>query len=202
MCCDRRASETTGGAAALPSDWEPRDAVRYRARHGGSDRPSAGAADLRPGLDGKEHAASLDARSRTRRWGLQRSRSPIPRAAWWRRPSKRRAAVGGDRAGRSSRPMQQVTAIRARAWTPCSSLSPRAARRCEDGCICDPVLVAGLQARDDIAATIGRSAAGSGDGARGCGAVQGRPVRAWRRAVALFPGRAPDVASADTVILQ
>ena len=101
MCCDLTASEASSGAAALLSDQEPR--VQSDVKTGMADKTVRAPAPGAPPRTFRERRAeaSLDARSRTRWCGLQRSRSPIPRTAWWRRPSKRRAAVGGDRAGRS-----------------------------------------------------------------------------------------------------
>src|SRR5262245_6526459 len=55
--------------------------------------------------------------------GIRLSRSSEPPPGRWIGLSKRQAAVGDDRAGRSWRPTRrEVTGQRARAWTPCSSL--------------------------------------------------------------------------------
>jgi hypothetical protein len=124
MCCDLTASEMGGGAAAaLPGlgaggcSLMPSPAWRMRP----SERRCRGS---EPGPAGNELRLPSGTRPGTRWCGPQRSRPPGPRPTWWRRPSKRRAAVGG----RSSRAFFCALCTRSRpsgrrAWTPCSSIS-------------------------------------------------------------------------------
>jgi hypothetical protein len=101
------------------------------------DRPSAGpGSGVRPLAPASRQDDGFDARGLTpvhrfpRRTiedkgvGMRRSLSSDTPRGMVARPAKRRAAVGGGRAGRPSRPMDQVMAIRARAWTPCPSSHP------------------------------------------------------------------------------
>jgi len=100
---------------------EPGVAVRYLARHGGQTSRAPVPRSSNPGLGGEGTGDSLDARSRTRGCGLGRSRSPIPRTAWWPgRPSVGRPSEVAEQ-GVLRAPRAKVRGQRVRARTPCSS---------------------------------------------------------------------------------
>jgi hypothetical protein len=117
-----RPSAGAGGCSPIPRPaWRP-------------DQPSAGASDLQP-RTWRGRSRGLPRRTLEDK-GVRIAAKPVSGTphGMVARPAKRRAAVGGGRAGRSSRPSPDIGhGLRARAWTPCSSLH-RLGRpsRCED----------------------------------------------------------------------
>jgi hypothetical protein len=123
MACCGRLGGSGGAAAAVPLGlgagvpWPGASAGWW------TDHPSVSALGKAPGLGWgwKRRAPRLWAEQGAR---VRRSRASETPQGWWIGLSKRRAAVGDDRAGRSSCPSRyQVRGQRARAWTPCSSFS-------------------------------------------------------------------------------
>jgi len=90
-----------------------------------TDHPSAGASELQPRTWRGRNRGLPRRTLEDKGVGMRRSRFSDTPQGKVARPAKRQAAVGGGRAGRSSRPTPDIGhGPRARARTPCSSFIP------------------------------------------------------------------------------